>query len=224
MYVVNQSLASNDNNMYSDLSGKPLSALAPNTANVATTFVGTNVSNGTNNSLLTSRINVVPSFVPTVASVTIPVNISQLQQDLQAQEINAILEERLQNSQEQGGVLKVKEVTKITENLTINVDDHKHHHHHKNEEACEPRVTQLANYGYNPWGWGWLGSIILWSIIFTVLFWLIFYSLKPAFVLQTDSNQVDTAKVLLAAVIAALILVAAIILIKFLINRSRASY
>ena len=68
-------------------------------------------------------------------------------------------------------------------------------------------------------GWGWLGALILWFIIFTVLFWLIFYSLKPSFVLQTDSNQVDTAKVLLAAVIAALILVVVIWLIKVAINR-----
>jgi cell division protein FtsX len=59
----------------------------------------------------------------------------------------------------------------------------------------------------------------LWFIIFTVLFWLIFFSLKPSFVLQTDSNQVDTAKVLLAAVIAALIVVAIIWLIKWAISR-----
>lgn len=62
--------------------------------------------------------------------------------------------------------------------------------------------------------WGWLGALILWFIIFTVLFWLIYYSLKPSFVLQNDSNQVDTAKVLLAAVISALILVIIIWLIK----------
>jgi cell division protein FtsX len=61
--------------------------------------------------------------------------------------------------------------------------------------------------------------LILWFIIFIVLFWLIFYSLKPAFVLQSDSNQVDTAKVLLAAVIAALILVIAVWLIKVAISR-----
>jgi len=69
------------------------------------------------------------------------------------------------------------------------------------------------------YGWGWLGALILWFIVFTVLFWLIFYSLKPAFVLQNDSNQVDTAKVLLAAVIAALILVIIIWLIKAAVAR-----
>src|SRR5436853_3026257 len=30
---------------------------------------------------------------------------------------------------------------------------------------------------------GWLGALILWFIIFTVLFWLIFYSLRPGWAL-----------------------------------------
>lgn len=84
----------------------------------------------------------------------------------------------------------------------------------KTVECPKPCNDPMASYG-----WGWLGALILWFIIFTVLFWLIFYSLKPAFVLQADSNQVDTAKVLLAAVIAALILVIIIWLIKAAVNR-----
>lgn len=78
------------------------------------------------------------------------------------------------------------------------------------KDPCAPKAS---------YGWGWLGALILWFIIFTVLFWLIYYSLKPTFVLQNDSNQVDTAKVLLAAVISALILVIIIWLIKAAINR-----
>lgn len=62
-------------------------------------------------------------------------------------------------------------------------------------------------------GWGWLGALILWFIIFTVLFWLIYYSLKPGFVLNADGD-VDTGKVLLASVISSLILVIIIWLIK----------
>ena len=86
-------------------------------------------------------------------------------------------------------------------------------------KPCDPCAVPVAcSTGY---GWGWLGALILWFIVFTVLFWLIFYSLKPSFVLQTDSNQVDTSKVLLAAVIAALILVAVIWLIKAVISRKR---
>lgn len=68
-------------------------------------------------------------------------------------------------------------------------------------------------------GWGWLGALILWFIVFTVLFWLIYYSLKPSFVLQSGTNQVDTAKVLLAAVISSLILVIVIWLIKVAVTR-----
>lgn len=70
------------------------------------------------------------------------------------------------------------------------------------------------------YGWGWLGALFLWFLIFLVVLWLVFYSLKPAFVLQTDSTQVDTAKVLLASVIGAFILVIVIYLIKVAITRS----
>jgi len=83
------------------------------------------------------------------------------------------------------------------------------------KKPCDPCKTGMES------GWGWLGALILWFIIFTVLFWLIYYSLKPAFVLQTNSNQVDTAKVLLAAVISALILVIIIWLIKAAVSRKR---
>ena len=85
-------------------------------------------------------------------------------------------------------------------------------------KPCPDPCDNARGYGMN-YGWGWLGALILWFIIFTVLFWLIFYSLKPAFVLQRDSNQVDTSKVLLAAVIAALIMVVIIWLIKAAVSR-----
>lgn len=89
-------------------------------------------------------------------------------------------------------------------------------------ETPNPCATNPCATGYvgkYNMGWGWLGALILWFIIFTVLFWLIYYSLKPSFVLQSGSNQVDTAKVLLAAVISALILVIIIWLIKIAITR-----
>lgn len=62
--------------------------------------------------------------------------------------------------------------------------------------------------------WEWFGLFVLWFIALTVLFWLVYYSLKPPIVLQSDGNQVDTAKVLLAAVISAFILIVIIWLIK----------
>jgi hypothetical protein len=86
------------------------------------------------------------------------------------------------------------------------------------KECCEaPCKSQCCDRG--GFGWEWLGSFILWFIVFIVLFWLIFYSLKPPFVLQSDSNQVDTAKVLLAAVISSFILVVLIWLIKTSISK-----
>ena len=235
MYVSGRSTLSNDNNMYSDLSGKPLSALAPNTVNLSAsnTLPTLGVSNGSNtnnsNNLLVTRNIIVPG--PTLTSVPlVPVmlNTTQTQQEVQeVQEIKAILEERLRSSQnlsEQPEVIKIKEVMEVREKVIITVDDHQHKYEEEcipaYKPACAPKTACNNNYA---WG-AQVGSIILWSIIFTVLFWLIFYSLKPAFVLQTDSNQVDTAKVLLAAVIAALILVGLIVLIKFAINRSRVTY
>jgi hypothetical protein len=79
--------------------------------------------------------------------------------------------------------------------------------------ACSTSGYEL---GY---GWGWLGALILWFIIFTVIFWLIYFSLKPTFVFSNDSNQVDTAKVLLSAVISSIILVIIIWLIKLAVTR-----
>ncbi len=69
---------------------------------------------------------------------------------------------------------------------------------------------------------GWLGMLLLWFIIFTVLFWLIFYSLRPDWALNADGS-VNTGKVLLASIIAAIILVIVIWLIKSCIDASRSA-
>jgi uncharacterized BrkB/YihY/UPF0761 family membrane protein len=65
--------------------------------------------------------------------------------------------------------------------------------------------------------WDWLGAALLWFIVFTVLFWLVYYSLKPSYVLE-DDGQVDTAKVLLAAVITAILLLIIVWLIKLALS------
>jgi hypothetical protein len=88
----------------------------------------------------------------------------------------------------------------------------------KCEVICQPQCN-IKNMGEKPYEWSWLGALILWFIIFTVLFWLIFYSLKPNFVLQTNSTNVDTSKVLLSAIISAIILVIVIWLIKTAVSR-----
>jgi hypothetical protein len=84
--------------------------------------------------------------------------------------------------------------------------------------ACETGCkNECCVTNYNN-GWTWFGWIILWFIIFTILFWLIYYSLRPSFVLDTESNEVDTGKVLLASVVSALILVVGICIIKALLK------
>src|SRR5437763_807230 len=72
-----------------------------------------------------------------------------------------------------------------------------------NEPApCEEKCVDPCEKSY--FDFGWLGMLLLWFIIFTVLFWLIFYSLNPAFV-QNEDGSVNTSKTLLAAIIASLI-------------------
>ena len=83
----------------------------------------------------------------------------------------------------------------------------------------EPKCDPCAGTKSVSSSWEWFGLFVLWFIALTVLFWLIFYSLKPPFVLQSDGNQVDTAKVLLSAVISAFVLIVIIWLIKAAIGK-----
>ena len=82
------------------------------------------------------------------------------------------------------------------------------------ETACPKPCGKMNN------GWNWIGAAFIAFIIFLVLFWLIFYSLKPTFVLDPNTGEVDTARVLLAAVIAAIILLIIVWLIKVAVSRS----
>lgn len=66
-------------------------------------------------------------------------------------------------------------------------------------------------YGYKngnmyKWGWKKMGKFLFWLIILTVILWLIYFSLSPAFVTKSDSDEVDTSKVLLWAFVTALII------------------
>lgn len=83
-----------------------------------------------------------------------------------------------------------------------------------NKRPCELKPYE------EPFTLGWLGVLIVWFIIFTVLFWLIFFSLKPSWALNADGT-VNTGKVLLASIIAAIVLVIVIWLIKSCIDCSR---
>lgn len=82
------------------------------------------------------------------------------------------------------------------------------------EEPCcpDPCDPCAKTTGYDL-GMNWLGVLLLWFIIFTVLFWLIYYSLQPSFVKNSDGS-INTGKVLLAAIVSAIILVIIIWLIK----------
>lgn len=83
---------------------------------------------------------------------------------------------------------------------------------------CEPEPCENpCESGYSL---GWFAMLLLWFLILTVLFWLIFYSLQPGWTLNSDGT-VNTGKVLLAAIVTAIIVVIVIWLIKSCIDNSR---
>lgn len=84
-------------------------------------------------------------------------------------------------------------------------------------DPCQIKTCDPCADGFNL---SWLATLILWFIILLVLFYLIFFSLKPQWVLNPD-DTVNTAKVLLGAVIAALILLIIIWLIKSCVEYSK---
>lgn len=107
------------------------------------------------------------------------------------------------------------EEIKVTEIVTIAPVDQKSSVGPIVEEKCkDPCHDPCRDPCKTGWGWESFGIFVLSLIVLIVLFWIVFFSLKPPFVLQSDSNQVDTSKVLLAAVISAFILVLLIWLIK----------
>jgi len=121
----------------------------------------------------------------------------------------------INNQIEEDKVVKIIDVIEIYQNDVPAINS--------TNNVCQNDIPQI-NIGtrYDPCcntksvtsSWEWFGLFVLWFIALTVLFWLIYYSLKPPFVLQSDGNQVDTAKVLLAAVISAFVLIVIIWLIK----------
>lgn len=66
--------------------------------------------------------------------------------------------------------------------------------------------------------WSQLAAFILWLIVLTIVFWLIFYSLAPTFVLQSDANDVDLSKVLFYSFIFALIILIFVWVIKLCVT------
>ena len=80
-------------------------------------------------------------------------------------------------------------------------------------DPCDPCSTSYFDLG-------WLGMLLLWFIIFTVLFWLIYYSLNPSFV-QNEDSSVNTSKTLLASIVSSIILVLVVFLIYSCVQYSR---
>src|SRR5690348_6989245 len=68
---------------------------------------------------------------------------------------------------------------------------------------------------------GWIsgvGLFIIWFIILTVITWLFIFSLKPSWVVNQTTGEIDTGKVLFASLIIALVIVIIIWLILALVR------
>lgn len=74
----------------------------------------------------------------------------------------------------------------------------------------QPIIVQNKQ-GY---GWWWVGTFIMWLIVLIVIFWIIYFSLKPGFVMNSGTNEVNLSKVLLAAVITSLVIIIIFALLK----------
>lgn len=66
--------------------------------------------------------------------------------------------------------------------------------------------------------WSQVAAFILWLFILTILFWLIYYSLRPRFVLKPDDTEPDLSKVLLFAFLTALVILIFVWLIKLCVS------
>lgn len=68
---------------------------------------------------------------------------------------------------------------------------------------------------HHQWGvWHGVGAFFLWFIIIAIVFWLIYFSIKPSWALRPNTGEIDTGKILLAAIITSLVIVVIVWLIK----------
>ena len=84
----------------------------------------------------------------------------------------------------------------------------------KEIKIINEKITNTKIFKNNDKKWSQLVAFILWLIVLTIVFWLIFYSLSPKFVLKADTNEPDLSKVLFYAFIFALIILIFIWIIK----------
>jgi hypothetical protein len=75
-------------------------------------------------------------------------------------------------------------------------------------DPCDPCDMEMKHHDHHEHGYGYssIGWAVLWFIIIAVIVWLIVYSLRPTWALNED-GELDTGKVLLAAIVIALIIV-----------------
>ena len=88
----------------------------------------------------------------------------------------------------------------------------------ENKETVDLRSIDPKNFFSKPNGWEMVAHFLMWLVGLTVVFWIIYYSLRPPFVLNAK-KELDTARTLLAAFLTALILVIVLSGVKFLVSK-----
>jgi len=79
----------------------------------------------------------------------------------------------------------------------------------RSSRAMKEREMRHHDMHHEPcgWGWGWLGSLLLFFIALTVFVYLIIYSTQPGWVKDSSTGDVDLGKVLVASVIIAIVVI-----------------
>lgn len=78
------------------------------------------------------------------------------------------------------------------------------------DPCASPCKSQMSGYCMN----GSVGALIVWFFLIFIVTWLLLYALKPQFVINKETGEIDYGKVLLAAAVVALIIIIIIWLIK----------
>ncbi len=86
------------------------------------------------------------------------------------------------------------------------------------QEMLDMKSIDPKNFFGAPSNWEMAAHALMWLIGLTVIFWIIYYSLRPPFVLN-PKKELDTSKILLAAFLTALIIVVLLFIAKFALKK-----
>lgn len=90
--------------------------------------------------------------------------------------------------------------------------------------SCAPMSCQSAwSNHFDSYQWSWLTELIFYFFFFFVIMWIILYSLAPPLLLS-KGGQVDTAKVLISALLISLIIVVGLGVARYMVTLTSNNY